>query len=58
MTGGEFNEKDLQEMKKYIRSVEPGFCPSCWMILDFRCTKDMVNESEHFYRYVLSVSFR
>jgi len=44
MTEGEFNEKDLQEMKKYIRSVEPGFCPSCWMILDFRCTKDMVIE--------------
>ena len=34
---------DLQEMKKFIRTVEPGFCPSCWMILDFRSTKDMVS---------------
>ena len=35
---------DLEEMKKFIRTVEPGFCPSCWMILDFRCTKDMVSQ--------------
>ena len=26
--------KELKELKKFLATVESGFCPSCWMSLD------------------------
>ena len=35
-------KSDLAELRKLIESVEPGFCPACCMILDFRNVRDKV----------------
>merc|ERR1739838_146506 len=42
LTEKEMGKSDLAELRKLIESVEPGFCPACCMILDFRNVRDKI----------------
>ena len=44
--------KDLAELRKWIESVEPGFCPACWMILDLRNVKE--KDKVKYDRFIMS----